>query len=231
MIATLYANTAEPWPLREGTVHVWRFANHQDPGSLASVLSPDEVVAANRFYRQLHRDRYVVQHSMIRCLLARYLDREPQTIAFERGKRGKPFLADGGGLEFNLSHADDVALLAVAREIQLGVDLERFDATLDVDKLAPIVLAPDEQASRSDKRAFLRIWCRKEAALKATGIGLVDDLTSVSVFAERTEITGVAVEVRDLFVSETHAAALAMLVTSTARADVGSTPLEDFVTS
>ena len=228
MIATLYANTVELWPLRDGTVHVWSFACAQDPGRLASVLSDDELRAAHRFDGHELRARYVVQHSMMRWLLARYVDREPRAIQLGRLPHGKPVLLDDPQVELNLSHADDLALLAVTRGIGVGIDLERFDATLDVDALAPIVLAPDELAARGDRRAFLRIWCRKEACLKAIGLGLVDDLTSISANADRADIRGATVHVRDLFVSAAHAAALA---TTAACADVMSTALEQLATS
>jgi 4'-phosphopantetheinyl transferase len=205
--ATLFANTDVPWPLRDGVVHVWRFACQQDPGALAEALDPDEREQARRFVASVHRDRYVVQHAMMRGLLAKYLDLPPHAIRFDRGEHGKPFVR---GVQFNLSHTDDLALLAVSREIELGVDVERLATRLDPAELATIVLAPDEPAG--DLRAFLRIWCRKEACLKATGIGLIDELPSVSVAADRTVVGGVPVCVHDLAISAAHAAALATIV-------------------
>ncbi len=208
MIATLYANTATPWPLRDETVHVWRFACQQDVGAFAAVLSEDERTAARRFVAPAHRAAYTVQHAMLRCLVARYVGRAPAPLAFGRGPRGKPFLV-GNEVELNLSHAADVALLAVARGA-VGVDIERIDSALDIAALSRIVLAPDEACA--DRRAFLRVWCRKEACLKATGVGLVDRLPSVSVASDRVVIGGETVFVRDLAMGDDHAAALATTV-------------------
>jgi 4'-phosphopantetheinyl transferase len=221
VIATLYANTAAPWPLRDDTVHVWRFACQQRVGALAAVLSEDERTAARRFVAPAHREAYTVQHAMLRCLVARYVGRAPAQLAFARGPRGKPHLVDRE-VELNLSHAADVALLAVAR-CAVGVDIERLDTALDIATLARIVLAPDEPCA--DRRAFLRVWCRKEACLKATGVGLVDRLPAVSVASDRVVVDGETVFVRDLAMGDDHAAALA---TSVEQAAIVPHALETF---
>ena len=91
--------------------------------------------------------------------------------------------------------------------------------------LIPLVLAPAEAAC-TDRRAFLRVWCRKEACLKATGIGLLDDLTTVSAIADRVVVAGAAVHVQDLAISDAHAAALAIV--GGALAPVGAAPVGEF---
>ena len=218
MIATLFASSAAPWPLRAGVVHVWRFAN--DQAADAAWLSPDETAQAARFATRAHRDAYVVQHAMVRGLLARYLELEPDAVAFERGPHGKPHVA---GLWHNLAHAEDVALLAVALDGELGVDLERYDAAIDPAKLARFVLAPAE-AHCVDRRSFLRVWCRKEACLKATGVGLLDDLTSIAVLDDVVALDGTTVHIQDLALDTDHAAALA----TSQRCDAIRGPLEDY---
>jgi 4'-phosphopantetheinyl transferase len=165
----------------------------------------------------------VTQHAMVRALLARYLGVPPAALAFTRGARGKPAVA---GLEHNLSHTDDVALLAVARVNPLGVDVERLAARLEPAELARLVLAPAEAACL-DRAAFLRIWCRKEACLKATGVGLLDDLTQVVVMAERVDVAGTTVHVQDLAVGPAHLAALATLHPC---ARIDPAPCETFAT-
>ncbi len=219
MIATLFANASEPWPLRAGVVHVWRFACRQDPGPLAAALSDDERAAARRFATAELRDAYIVQHAMTRGLLARYVGAPPAALRFARGARGKPML---DGVHHNLSHAEDLALLAVAHDAPVGVDIERFAAALDVTALIPLVLSPAEAAC-TDRRAFLRIWCRKEACLKATGLGLLDDLTTVSVIADHAVVAGTAVHVQDLAISAAHAGALAIIGADVA--PIGATPV------
>ena len=216
----MFANAADPWPLRDGIVHVWRFACTGEAD--AGVLSDEERAIAARFVSPAHRDAYIVQHATMRGLLARYLDLPARDVTFVRGARGKPALP-GRELELNLSHAADVALLAVSRTLAVGVDIERLDADLDTRALGRLVLAPDETALGTERRGFLRVWCRKEACLKATGAGLLDDLTSVSVAADRVEVEGSVVYVQDLDVGTEHAAALA---TSGPCAAVRAAPIE-----
>lgn len=216
MIATRYSNAA-------GDVDVWHFACDQDPGPLAAALSADEQAIADRFVAAHHRARYRTQHAMVRALLARYLGVPPAAIAFTRGARGKPAVA---GLEHNLSHTDDVALLAVARGNPLGIDVERLAARLEPAELARLVLAPAEAACL-ERAAFLRIWCRKEACLKATGVGLLDDLTQVVVMTERVDVAGTPVHLQDLAVGPAHVAALATLYPCT---PIDPAPRETFAT-
>jgi len=196
VIADLYCNDGRAWPLRDGVVHVWRFSllERADP----MPLSEDERAIAARFATEELRERYITAHAGVRTLLAQYID---PPLAFTRGARGKPQVA---GLEHNLSHCDDVALLAVAWDRALGVDVERRDADIDERSVGRIVLAPDE-----DELEFMNVWCRKEAVLKATGVGLIDDLTSVSVREDHTIVEGTPVWIYDLDIGEDHAAALA----------------------
>ncbi|HTR54271.1 MAG TPA: 4'-phosphopantetheinyl transferase superfamily protein [Kofleriaceae bacterium] len=194
---------------RARDLDVWQFTFAEPPGELARVLSADEHATAARFASDAHRDAYIVQHATVRVLAARYLGIDAARVAFERGRHGKPRLRDAADLELNLSHCDDVALVAFARGIAVGVDVERVAADLDVRALGRLVLAPSETAIAADRRGFLRVWCRKEACLKATGVGLLDDLTSVSVASDRVDVAGDVVNVQDLAVGTAHAAALA----------------------
>jgi 4'-phosphopantetheinyl transferase len=210
VIAQLSANAPDPWPLRAGVVHVWRFACAQDPGPHARALSADERAIAANFVAPHHRDVYVAQHALVRALVARYVAIAPEAIAFARRARGKRYIAGGAAIEFNLAHCDDLALLAIApRELAVGIDIERLDADLDARQLGRIVLARDERFVAADRRGFLRVWCRKEACLKATGVGLLDDLAAVSVAADRVDVAGEVVHVQDLAIDGDHAAALA----------------------
>lgn len=196
MIAELFATSEGLGP---SDVHVWKFPNAQQVD--ASSLSADELARAARFSTQKLRDDYVAQHVIQRALLSRYVD----VVEFTRGPRGKPHVAGATGIWHNLAHAEDYALLAIAHH-EVGIDIERFDAAIDPAKLAAIVLAPDE-----NQADFLRIWTRKEACLKATGVGLIDDLTSVSVVADTVTLDGITLYLRDLEFPD-HAAALATTV-------------------
>lgn len=96
----------------------------------------------------------------------------------ERGAQGKPFAPELPELHFNLSHAGADVLLAFARAEPLGVDLERLDRRVAVDAIAERHFASAEAAALARlapgprRAAFLNLWTRKEAVLKAVGAGL-----------------------------------------------------------
>ena len=119
------------------------------------------------------------------ALLAAYLDRPASSVVLDQDTRGKPRLASSvsasgatDGLEFNWSHSGDLALVALARGCALGVDIERFGKdrrSLEIarrffDPAEADALARLEPAARD--RAFIKLWCAKEAVLKAVGEGL-----------------------------------------------------------
>ena len=96
----------------------------------------------------------------------------------ERGPQGKPFAPMLPDLHFNLSHAGADVLLAFARVEPVGVDLERVDRRVEVEAIAERHFAPAEAAALARlapgrrREAFLDLWTRKEAVLKAVGAGL-----------------------------------------------------------
>ena len=152
------------------------------------MLSPEEQVRARRFHAERHRRRFVVAHGALRQILGTYLERQPETLAFAAGPNGKPSLAgDEPGrrrLEFNLSHSGDLALVAVAWDRPVGVDLEEWERDMNHLELAERFFSPAEReslralaASADDLvRGFFAAWSRKEAYLKASGHGVTRGL-------------------------------------------------------
>jgi 4'-phosphopantetheinyl transferase len=105
-------------PLQKGEVHVWRAELSVSPGrlkTLGAVLAPEEQSRADRFRFPRDRDRFVAGRGILRELLGRYLDQEPQAVRLATTTYGKPILALGPdgeaapALQFNLSHADGLA--------------------------------------------------------------------------------------------------------------------------
>jgi phosphopantetheinyl transferase len=101
----------------------------------------------------------------------------------EKTFRGKPFLPENP-LFFNLSHTKNAFLMAFCIRNEVGVDLEFTEPNEDFISLSNYAFSPDEQVILSGNpcaETFLKIWTMKEAYLKATGIGMVDALTSMHV--------------------------------------------------
>ncbi len=153
---------------------------------LLALLSVDECARAARFRFSQHRDRFVVGRGRLREVLGRRTGQHPGSVQFVYGRHGKPELADSV-VRFNLSHCDDLAVLAVSQGCSVGVDLERLRPVADRELVAERFFSGMElQALRAlpvplRDAAFLRCWTRKEAYLKALGGGLSVDLASFAV--------------------------------------------------
>jgi 4'-phosphopantetheinyl transferase len=181
-----------PPPLAADEVHVWRIALAPPPAAfarLAARLSPDERRRAARFRFERDCRRFQVAHGALRELLAGYLNAEPERLGFVEGTHGKPVLAEphGSELRFNLSHSGELALCAVSRRREVGVDLEQVRELSDADALARRFFAAAESAALAELPAaerlpaFFRCWTRKEAYLKAVGAGLLQALDGFQV--------------------------------------------------
>lgn len=149
-------------------------------------MSVDERERAARFRMERHRDAFIVARGALRMLLARYVERPFEDLAFIYGPKGKPSLA-GNALDFNVSHTDGVAVFAFARRCELGVDVERIHALTDMMEIAGRFFCPGESEELTGlpegerERAFFDCWTRKESYVKATGNGLSTPLTDFRV--------------------------------------------------
>lgn len=116
----------------------------------------------------------------VHASLARWLQRAPEEpLPIERDVHGRPRLvAPYTGFDAGWSHSGERLLLAVGRDVVLGVDLERLRPRPRVLELARRFFAPAEadwlQSLRPElhEGEFVRLWCAKEAVLKAHGRGL-----------------------------------------------------------
>ena len=168
----------------EGDVHVWRLPDEVPARvreSLRETLSADERARADRFLAAADRQRFVERRGAMRAILARYVGVAPAELDLVSGPHGRPALAGRAaeaGIDFNLTHSGDLALLAVARGRRVGVDLERLRTDLDALEIAERFFCPAETAALralpapARVEAFFRYWTAKEAFLKATGTGL-----------------------------------------------------------
>lgn len=182
---TGFAARPHPIPaLGRGDVHVWRTGLDQPAGAvalLAESLSGDERDRAARFYFERDRRRFTVARGELRALLGAYLGVPAAAIAFDYGSHGKPRLAGAlaaGDLRFNVSHSAGVALYAVARGREVGVDVEGHREDFATAEIAERFFSPAERGALAalplDRRcaAFFACWSRKEAYIKARGLGL-----------------------------------------------------------
>lgn len=161
-------------------VDVWfeRVDGCPAPGKLFELLDDDERRRAGRFRFERDRTRFVARRAFLRRVLADYVDVPPARISYRTSAMGRPELEPSFGIAFSASHADGLAVVAVARERLVGADLERLRPIADALDLARRLFTRGEydyleslaEAKRSE--AFLTLWTRKESYVKAVGAGM-----------------------------------------------------------
>jgi 4'-phosphopantetheinyl transferase len=135
------------------------------------------------FHFENDRHRYLVTRALVRTTLSRYAERTPADWSFSRTDYGKPHVANGAsdvqGLSFNVSHAGNLAALAIAWNRSVGIDVEnvagRRSAVFDIAKryfsgIEAAALSAQPRGRRHDR--FFEYWTLKEAYIKARGMGL-----------------------------------------------------------
>lgn len=163
-----------------------------------SALSPEEEAAERRFASSRHAGRYAAAHGVLRLLLSRWLGLSPRSIRFSLNARGKPFVE--GGPRFNLSHAEDMAAVAIVPDCEVGIDVECVKPFRGMGDIAGQYFSSCERAwiaaGQPPEERFFRCWVLREAFVKALGEGLSFPLER---FWVRTppDCTGCAVELRD----------------------------------
>lgn len=145
---------------------------------LWQVLDEGEKSRAAKFSNTLLQQRYVTAHGLLRRILAHYLQLAPESLRILTTVQGKPYLADYPELAFNLSHTSDDMALVVAKNCQLGVDIEQCKQRMNLADLVHRCFGEPESVywhqlpKDQQQRAFYQFWTRKEAFVKATGLGI-----------------------------------------------------------
>lgn len=153
----------------------------QELQRLRSLLAPAEVERAGRFHFERDRDSFIIARGMLRTILSAYLELPPAELRFISNEYGKPALSDDDnavGLRFNVSHSRELALCAVARGRDVGIDVEYVRADFASDGVAerffsrPEVAALRNLPQNRRTAGFFNCWTLKEAYIKARGEGL-----------------------------------------------------------
>jgi 4'-phosphopantetheinyl transferase len=181
-------------PLKDDEVHVWLLSLEVLPhevGRLAKLMTEDELEKAGRFHFQTDRDHFIAARGMLRSLLGKYLKMDPEKLTFYYGLYGKPMLAKRTNpymVRFNISHSHGLALYVVAKR-EVGVDLEFIHEDYSFGGIVEQFFSQQEMAELNScpehlrVNLFFQLWTRKEAYLKAQGLGLSGDLKQPEFFS------------------------------------------------
>jgi len=216
-----------------GVVRVWHWpldVSALEVADLGKVLSPDELERAERYRFERHRNEFISTRAVLRMVLASYTAQLAGSLSFDYSAQGKPALKNGPpDLRFNVSHTEGLAVLAVVRDREIGVDAEKIRPQPDAQKLAKRFFSVREQrfleklSGDELQRAFFRCWTRKEAYIKAKGEGLSLPLHAFDVSLEEDQpaaLVGTRPDpteagrwtLCDLSVGQGYAAALAVAI-------------------
>ena len=162
-------------------IHLWRAwlpDLHTYEADFLPLLSADEATRAARFRFPIHRLRFILARGILRQILSVYTNMAPQDIEFSYGPRGKPYLIPNPlDLQFNVSHSHDLAVFAITRKHEIGVDTEKMEDEYNDAVVERFFSQQEHQEINQlpvEKRhvAFFQIWSAKEALIKALGEGL-----------------------------------------------------------
>ncbi len=180
-------------PALQDHIHVWAVrldAATVDLDRPGALISLDERERAERFKFERDRRRYLVAHVALHEILQRYLPIVPAGLSFDIGANGKPSLPQAlapSGVRFNISHSNEMALLAVCHKREVGVDIEYVKEDFEFQEVAERFFTAKEVAALRglpaslQRQSFFKCWTSKEAFLKAKGTGLSGALDEVEI--------------------------------------------------
>ena len=172
--------------LTDNEVHIW-IANLDQ-----IILRGDEErlplserIRADKYHYQIHKNRYIIQHTLLRLIIGHYQGIGFFEGEFYLGEHRKPYLSGINGKDticFNISNSDSMGIFAFSKNLEIGVDIELVRDIPEMDKIVEQFFSAKEKdflrslPENRKKKAFYSCWTRKEAFLKAIGDGLVQSL-------------------------------------------------------
>jgi len=176
------------YQINDQQIHIWTVdvSNHLNP-DFAAYLDNQESERAERFKFSKDRNCFIGSHVALRILLGKYCDCAPRAIAYEYTAYNKPTLIDNNPIQFNLSHSHNQAIIAITKNHPIGIDIEYMQEKKILTELAKRFFSSQEYeeykslATSQKTLGFYNCWTRKEAFVKALGIGITCPLKSFSV--------------------------------------------------
>lgn len=181
--------------LAPGNVHVWRAPLGESPeraSRFRPFLSDHEIIRANRCRIPHPQYQFVVTRGVLRTLLSRYVGVPPTELHFENQPHGKPILVTPSTdpIQFNVSHARGMALIAITLQHAVGIDVEWIDRTVQDRDIAERYFSKRESAylmalpPPERTQQFFSYWTCKEAYLKMEGRGITGGLAQCELSIE-----------------------------------------------
>ncbi|OLS20004.1 MAG: 4'-phosphopantetheinyl transferase psf-1 [Candidatus Heimdallarchaeota archaeon LC_3] len=186
------------YSISDQEIHIWiislsnQILSHED---LKRILSYSELKKIDDFNIISEGERYLYYRGILRIILSKYINIDPENIIISVNERGKPFIKNSE-LKFNISHKNDLAVIALGINCEVGVDIEYLRNEIDYYKLIKRFFSREEKEKFNNlrplnqKELFFRIWTMKEAIVKALGLDNVNFFSEFSIKFSENEILG-----------------------------------------
>ena len=169
--------------LANDTIDLWFIDPATLPPSqvndLTALLSEEEFAKLKHYRHQATRHTALLTRAISRLVLSHYTQTPAVSLTFTKQPNGKPELANNAhNIRFNLSHNDQLIVLAVCVNDEIGCDIESPNRKVNIPAITRRFFAPQEQQLLSQlpeqlqQQQFFEIWTLKEAFVKATGLGI-----------------------------------------------------------
>jgi len=178
IISGLWPQETCSFKLSSGESHLWIIEDSGFQPCMLDILSKDEQQRAQRLSHQALCNRYIVNRFSLRQLLSRYIPIEPHQHSFTYNLKNKPFLKNNPRLKFNVSHTQNLSLIGIVRDYDIGVDIEhlrKVDSSSSIMNKIPITLNSEQFGSNpksTGKNPFFEAWTCYEAWVKALGVDI-----------------------------------------------------------
>jgi 4'-phosphopantetheinyl transferase len=170
--------------LEPTSIHIWRINLDGPIPDLTDHLSADEIIDAEAKKLPKVKQRFILGRGAMRSILGEYLGVPGAELEFVRGEKGKPAIKNHNlNIEFNLSHCEEMAILAVSKQVPVGIDLECIQYRSSLMKVAQrmfpeeIYLELKQLSSAQFYPAFFNYWTELEAKAKCVGDGIFSPVT------------------------------------------------------
>ncbi len=161
-------------------------------GKYTYLLNQDEIERANKFRIKNKYKSYITTRIILKLLLQYYTNKKQHTIHLYKNSYGKPYVKDSN-LYFNISHTVDMSLIAFSKTNEIGIDLESTQCNSTIIDISTKYFTKREKLwiknlpKNKKTEGFLYCWVRKEAYIKALGLGLSFPIDSFNVIPEKKE--------------------------------------------
>lgn len=149
---------------------------------LKTYLDDSELNRAKRYHFEKDRNRFIICRVLLKFVLARHTRQDIANIQIDTNSNKKPYLISDKTIHFNLSHTEDLALIALY-DSAIGIDLEIKNSDYKFQDVLTHVYSNAEIKyilnSENQINTFYKFWTRKEAIVKATGIGINEHLLQI----------------------------------------------------